>query len=91
VAQNFPDLIRALILVEPRGLLAAHLETGLAAAAGPTIALGPLYAEAAKRIRRGEIDEGLEPTIDAIVGPGGWSRMPAPNLYPPPFVAVSKS
>ena len=75
VAQNFPQLIRALILVEPGGVLAADLETGHGAAP-PTIALGPLYARAAQRIRLGEIDEALKPTIDVIVGPGGWDRTP---------------
>jgi esterase len=74
-AQNYPDLIRSLVLVEPGGVLAADLETGLGPAP-PTIALGPLYAKAAERIRRGEIDEGLRPTIDAIAGPGGWDRTP---------------
>ena len=74
-AQNFPDLIRTLILVEPGGVLADDLETGLAAAQ-PTIALGPLYAKAAERIRRGEIDEALKATIDVIAGPGGWRRTP---------------
>ena len=42
----------------------------------PAIALGPLYAKAAERIRRGEIDEGLRTTIDIIAGPGGWERTP---------------
>jgi len=74
-AQNYPDLIRSLVLVEPGGVLAADLET---AAAPPTIALGPLYAKAAERIRRGEIDEGLQPAIDMIAGPGGWDRTPEP-------------
>ena len=41
VAQNFPDLVRTLILVEPGGVLAPNLEAGLAGAQ-PTIALGPL-------------------------------------------------
>ena len=41
VAQNSPDLIRTLILVEPGGVLAPDLEAGLAGAQ-PTIALGPL-------------------------------------------------
>jgi esterase len=77
VAQNFPDLIRSLILVEPGGVLAADLENGLASAA-PAIALGPLYAKAAERIRQGEIDEGLKPTIDVIAGAGAWERTPEP-------------
>jgi esterase len=78
VAQNFPDLIRALVLSEPGGVLAADLETGLPPAP-PPIALGPLYTKAAERIRRGELDEGLKPTIDVIVGPGGWDQMPERN------------
>jgi esterase len=78
VAQNFPDLIRTLVLLEPGGALAPDLETRLAPG-GPTIELGPLYARAVERIRRGEIDEGLKPTIDVIVGPGGWDQTPEPN------------
>jgi hypothetical protein len=37
------------------------------------------YANAAERIQRGEADEGLKPTIDAIVGPGGWDWTPEPE------------
>jgi esterase len=77
VAQKFHDLIRALILVEPGGVLSKDLETGLAPAP-PTIALVPLYAKAAERIRQGEIDEGLKPTIDMIAGVGAWDRTPEP-------------
>ena len=77
VAQNYPDLLRSLVLVEPGGVLAADLETGLPAAP-PTLALGPLYAKAAERIRRGEIDEGLQATIDVLAGQGGWDRTPEP-------------
>jgi esterase len=75
VAQNFPDLIRALVLVEPGGVLDPSLEIGLAPA-GPSIAIGPLYSEAAARISRGEIDEGLKLTIDVIAGTGGWEKTP---------------
>jgi esterase len=75
VAQNFPHLVRTLVLVEPGGVLAPDLEEGLAPAAA-LIALGPLYAKAADRIRRGEIDEGLASAIDVIVGPGGWDQTP---------------
>ena len=64
VAQNFPDLIRTLILVEPGGVLGPDLEAGLARTQ-PTIALGPLCAKAAERIARGEIDEGLRPPTRA--------------------------
>ncbi len=41
VAQNFPDLVCALILVEPGAVLAPDLEAGLPPAE-PLIALGPL-------------------------------------------------
>jgi esterase len=74
-AQNFPDLVRTLILVEPGGVLAPDLEEKLAPGE-PLIALGPLYAKAAGRIRRGEIDEALKPLGDVIGGPGIWNRMP---------------
>lgn len=76
VAQNFPNLVCMLVLVEPGGVLAPDLETGLEPAGGPPIALGPLYTEAAERIRRGKIDEGLAPTADVILGPGGWDKLP---------------
>ena len=78
VAQNFPASIRTLTLVEPGGVLAPDLEAGLPPGA-PLIALGPLYGAAADRIRAGEIDEGLKPTIDVIGGPGTWDRTPEPR------------
>jgi esterase len=75
VAQKFPDLVRTLILVEPGGALAPDLEAKLAPGE-PLIALGPLYAKAAERIRRGEIDEGLKAVSDLTSGPGSWDRRP---------------
>ena len=75
VAHTFPDLIRTLTLVEPGGALAPDLEEGLPPAA-PLMALGPLYAKAADRIRQGKIDEGLAPVVDMLVGPGGWRLTP---------------
>jgi pimeloyl-ACP methyl ester carboxylesterase len=77
VAQQFSDLVRALVLAEPGGVLDSSLETGLAPV-GPTLALGPLYTATAEQIRRGKIDEGLAPAINSLVGPGGWERMPEP-------------
>jgi len=74
-AQNFPDLVRTLTLVEPGGALAPDLEANLAPGE-PLIAIGPLYAKAAERIRRGEIDEGLKTVIDVTGGPGSWERTP---------------
>ena len=75
VAATFPNLVRTLVLVEPGGALDASLEPPQAPKS-PPIALGQVYAAAAERIRRGEIDEGLAPTIDVIHGPGGWARLP---------------
>ncbi len=77
VAQNFPDSVRTLTLVEPGGVLSPDLEARLAPGE-PLIALGPLYAKAAESIRRGEIDEGLKPAMDVIGGPGTWDRTPEP-------------
>jgi pimeloyl-ACP methyl ester carboxylesterase len=78
LAQNFPASVRTLTLVEPGGVLAPELEARLPPGA-PLIALGPLYAEAAERIRRVEIDEALKPAIDVIGGPGAWDRTPEPR------------
>ncbi len=75
VAQTFPDRIRKLILVEPGGALAPDLEPP-EPPKSPPVALGAVYAEAAERIRRGAIDEGLKPTAEAIYGPGGWTKLP---------------
>ncbi|MBV8443291.1 MAG: alpha/beta hydrolase [Hyphomicrobiales bacterium] len=75
VAQNFPGLVRKLVLAEPGGALDASLEPPHAPQ-NPPIALGPLYTEAAARIRRGETDEALAPTADVIFGPGGWANLP---------------
>jgi esterase len=75
VAQNFPDLVRTLVLVEPSGALDASLEPARAPVS-PLIAPGPIFTEAAVRIRRNEIDEGLGPAIDAICGPRSWEHAP---------------
>jgi len=75
VAQNFPDLIRTLILVEPGGALAPDLEAKLAPG-DPLIEIGPLYAKAAEQIRGGEIDEGLKTVMEVTGGPGTWDRTP---------------
>ena len=71
----FLDLVRTLILVEPGGALAADLEAGLPPGE-PLIAIGPLYAEAAERIRRGEIDEGLKMAIDVTAAPEAGTGRP---------------
>ena len=75
VAQNFPDLVRKLVLAEPGGALDASLEPPHPPK-DPPIVLGPLYAAAAAHIRRGEIDEGLAPTAEVLYGKGGWANRP---------------
>jgi esterase len=75
VAEHTPELIRKLVLVEPGGSLDASLQPPRPPAS-PMIDLGPLYAKAAERIRLGEIDEGLAPAMDVILGPGGWDSQP---------------
>jgi pimeloyl-ACP methyl ester carboxylesterase len=75
VAQNFPDLVRTLVLAEPGGGLDASLEPPQPPKS-PPISVGSLFSAAAERIRRGEIDEGLAPGVDVIIGPGGWARLP---------------
>ena len=73
--QNSPGLVRKLVLVEPGGALDAKFEPSRLPK-NPPIALGPLYAQAAERIRRGEIDEGLALIVDVTHGPGGWAKLP---------------
>ena len=75
VAQHFPDRIGKLALVEPGGVLDASLEPPRPPKS-PPMALGPLYAAAAERIRRGEVDEALAATIEIIEGPGAWANLP---------------
>jgi esterase len=77
VAQHFPHLVRALVLAEPGGVLDPDLEVGLAPA-GPILALGPLFIDAAECIRRGEVDEGLACAVNVIAGPNGWESSPEP-------------
>lgn len=75
VAEEFPDAVRALVLVEPGGGLAPDLERGRVPGE-PAIALGPLYERAAETIRRGEVDDALRSTTDVIGGPGSWAGKP---------------
>ena len=75
VARNHPNLVRKLVLMEPGGALDSSLEPPQAPKS-PPLALGPLYAAAAERIRRGEVDAGLAPTVDALFGPGAWANLP---------------
>jgi esterase len=74
-AQNDPDLVRTLTLVEPGGALAPDLEASIGPGA-PVTDLGALYAHAAEQIRRGEIDAGLKAVMDVNGGPGTWEKTP---------------
>lgn len=78
VAQHRFDLVRTLVLVEPGGSLDATLRPpqGGPAAAGPVASpAAAATPEAAERIRRGDVDGGLEIFVDAVNGPGAWEGM----------------
>jgi pimeloyl-ACP methyl ester carboxylesterase len=73
VAQRRPDLLRKLILAEPRGELDASLEP--AGETGPSFAAQ--LAPAVAKIDGGDVDGGLALFFDAIEGAGAWGRLPA--------------
>jgi pimeloyl-ACP methyl ester carboxylesterase len=73
VAQRFPDLIRALVLIEP-----GPFDKGLEPPnppADPPLALAPLIVAATEHIRKGSVDEGLAPIIDSLSADGGWRHL----------------
>jgi esterase len=75
VAQQRPDLLRKLVLAEPGGDLDASLDPALAPAA-PS-ALGARVQVAAKMVRDGDIDGGLQSFTDGVNEEGAWRRLPA--------------
>lgn len=74
LAQQRPDLLRRLVLAEPGGTLDSSLAS-TAAAAGTRNHVD----EAARKIAAGDIDGGLTVFIEAIDGPGAWTRRPPAN------------
>ena len=75
VAQQRPDLLRKLVLLEPGGDLDASLSP--AAAASPTASLAGRTAITAQKIAAGDIDGALQNFFDGIDGDGAWARLPA--------------
>jgi esterase len=74
VAEQRPELLRKLILVEPGGELDPSLDP--AAAPGPSARTSRIAA-AAEKVSGGDIDGGLTMFFDMIEGEGAWARLPA--------------
>ena len=76
VAQQRPDLLRRLVLLEPGG----DLDATLAPAAAAATPLASRIAISAKMVAAGDIDGALETFVDGIDGDGAWARLaPAPR------------
>lgn len=69
VAQHHPDLLAALVLVEPGGELDASL-----GGAPPAGEQGSAFARAAALIGEGRTEEGLTIVAEHTGGPGAWAR-----------------
>lgn len=74
VAQQRPDLLKALVLAEPGG----DLDESLApeGAKSPS-AIHAVIAAAAARIAAGDVEDGLMSFIEGVDGPGVWQNLPA--------------
>jgi pimeloyl-ACP methyl ester carboxylesterase len=75
VAQQRPDLLRKLVLLEPGGDLDASLSP--TAETSPTASLAGRTAITARKIADGDIDGALQNFVDGIDGDGAWARLPA--------------
>jgi esterase len=75
VAQQRPDLLRKLVLLEPGGDLDATLNPAIAAS--PSASLAGRTAITALKIAAGDIDGALQNFFDGIDGDGAWARLPA--------------
>lgn len=69
VAQHHPDLLSALVLVEPGGELDESL-----GGAPPAGKQGAAFAKAAALIGEGKIEEGLTVVAEHTGGPGAWEK-----------------
>jgi len=74
VAQQRPDLLRRLVLLEPGGDLDASLAP---ATAVPATTLAGRTAITALKIAAGDIEGALQNFFDGIEGDGAWTRLPA--------------
>jgi pimeloyl-ACP methyl ester carboxylesterase len=75
VAQQRPDLLRKLVLLEPGGDLDATLNPAITAS--PATSLAGRTAITALKIAAGDIDGALQNFFDGIEGDGAWARLPA--------------
>jgi esterase len=76
VAQQRPDLLRRLVLIEPGGDLDASLRPAASTGSAPS-PLASRIAVSAERIARGDIEGALQNFVDGIDGDGAWARLPA--------------
>jgi esterase len=73
VAQQRPDLLSRLVLLEPGG----DLDASLAPAGTPPTSLAARTAITALKIAAGDIDGALQNFFDGIEGDGAWARLQA--------------
>jgi esterase len=79
VAQQRPDLLRRLVLVEPGGHFDATLDPKLnpaAAPAGPSEQAARIAASA-EQVKAGDVDGALRDFVDVVDGESAWARLPA--------------
>ena len=76
-AQQRPDLLRRLVLLEPGGDLDASLGPAASTGSAPS-PLASRIAISAEQIASGDIEGALQNFVDGIDGDGAWARLPAP-------------
>jgi esterase len=76
VAQQRPNLLRRLVLLEPGGELDASLSPATSISAAPS-PLASRIAGSVERIASGDIEGALQNFVDGIDGDGAWARLPA--------------
>lgn len=72
VARRWPHLLRSLILADPGG----ELEESLAGDGRPASAVASLFRDCAELVKRDDVDGALRRFSDAVIGPGGWDKIP---------------
>jgi pimeloyl-ACP methyl ester carboxylesterase len=79
-AQHYPERVKSLILAEPGSelddTLKATLETPDALTGALSLDTHDFREQSVERIRRGDLDGGLNIFIDAVSGLGSWDSMP---------------
>ena len=72
VARRHPDLVRTLIVADPRGLESLLADTPEARAMATQLAEG--FARLHRNLASGDIDRAAREFVDALGGPGAWER-----------------